>query len=197
MSPSILFNAALVLIDVQKAFDDPRWGQPYNPHTDANIGHLLGEWRRTGRPVVHVKHDSTKLTSPLSPDAEGNEIKEFAQPHYGEPLFHKNVNSAFIGTGLEAYLHNYGYSTVVIVGWVTDHCVSTTARMSGNLGFNTYVVDDACATHDRTSHTGKVIPAELIHESSLASLHGEFATVCSTEEILAAMGGKSNAAAKR
>lgn len=191
MSPSILFNAALILVDVQKAFDNPSWGKPNNPGADANIAKLLTAWRRTGRPVVHVKHDSQNPKSMLAPDAPGNEIKDFAKPQYGEPLFHKNVNSAFIGTQLESYLHTYGYPTVVIVGWVTDHCVSTTARMAGNLGFNTYVVADACSTHDRTMYTGQAVPAQTVHDSSLASLHGEFATVCTTEEVLEGIGAKA------
>ncbi len=194
MKPSILFNAALILVDVQKAFDDPSWGKPANPETDANIERLLSAWRRTGRPIVHVKHDSVRPSSILAPDAPGNEIKTFAKPQYGEPLFRKHVNSAFIGTDLESYLRTYGYSTVVVVGWVTDHCVSTTARMAGNLGFNTYVIADACTTHDRTSFTGNVIPAATVHESSLASLHGEFATVCTTEDILASIGARVGAA---
>jgi nicotinamidase-related amidase len=184
MPGAISHNAALLLIDVQKAFDDQCWGNCYRPEADANIGRLLDAWRNTARPVVHVKHDSVEPNSPLGPDSAGNEIKSFAQPHYGERLFRKHVNSGFIGTDLEGYLRREGHDTLVIVGWTTDHCVSTTARMAGNLGFKTYVIADACAAHDRQSHTGTTIPAAAVHEAALASLHGEFATVCTTEEML-------------
>ena len=187
-------NATLVLIDVQKAFDDPAWGAAHAPGTDGNITRLLEAWRKAARPVVHVKHDSVEPGSKLGPDAPGNELKEFANPHYGERLFHKHVNSAFIGTSLETFLRSEGHDTLVIVGWTTDHCVSTTARMAGNMGFKTYVVADACATHDRKSHTGATIPAKAMHESALASLHGEFATVCTTDEMLAALSGQVSSA---
>lgn len=184
MPSTISHNTALLLIDVQKAFDDPRWGNCHAPGTDANIARLLEAWRHTARPVVHVKHDSVQPSSLLGPDSAGNEVKPFAQPRYGERLFRKHVNSGFIGTDLEVYLRREGHDTLVIVGWTTDHCVSTTARMAGNLGFKTYVVADACATHDRLSHTGTTVPAAAVHEAALASLHGEFATVCTTEEVL-------------
>jgi nicotinamidase-related amidase len=194
MHDALPSNAALLLIDVQKAFDDPAWGAVHAPGTDANIARLLEAWRQTSRPIVHVKHDSTEPGSTLGPDAPGNELKDVARPHYGERLFHKHVNSAFIGTSLETFLRSEGHNTLIIVGWTTDHCVSTTARMSGNMGFKTYVVADACATHDRKTHSGATIPAEAVHEAALASLHGEFATVCTTEEMLAALSKQASAA---
>ncbi len=187
-------NATLVLIDVQKAFDDPSWGTAHPSVADTNMARLLEAWRRATRPVVHVKHDSIEAGSRLSPDAPGNAIKDFANPHYGERLFHKHMNSAFIGTSLETFLRGEGHNTLVMVGWTTDHCVSTTARMAGNMGFKTYVVADACATHDRKTHTGTTIPAETMHEAALASLHGEFATVCTTDEMLAALRERAAAA---
>jgi nicotinamidase-related amidase len=66
--------------------------------------------------------------------------------------------------------------------------------MAGNIGFKTYVVADACATHDRKSHDGATIPAKTMHEAGLASLHGEFATVCDTDEMLAVVSGQAVAA---
>src|SRR6476620_12235076 len=105
-------------------------------------------------------------------------------PLAGEPVVTKGVNSAFIGTDLEERLHAAGATTVVIAALTTDHCGSTTARMSGNLGFETWVVGDACATFDREGPDGESFPAELIHRTTLASLHDEFADVIATEEAL-------------
>lgn len=99
-------------------------------------------------------------------------------------MISKNVNSAFIGTDLEERLRRAEISEVVITGITTDHCVSTTARMAGNLGFKTFVVSDATAAHDRVGIHGKRYNARLIHETSLASLSGEFAEVVDSKELL-------------
>jgi len=94
------------------------------------------------------------------------------------------VNSAFIGTNLEQYLKEHGIHHVVITGLTTPHCVSTTTRMSGNLGFNTYLVSDATAAFGLKGPDGVYYDADQIHVISLATLHGEFATVLTTEELI-------------
>ena len=177
-------NAALIIIDVQAGFDDPVWGRRNNPQAEDHVARLLGAWRETQRPIFHVQHDSTEPNSPLRPGQAGNEIKEAVRPLAGEPLITKQVNSAFIGTDLEARLRQQGLDTLVIVGLTTNHCVSTTARMAGNLGFETTVVSDATATFDRVGHDGQRHTAEDVHAISLASLHQEFATIMDTESLL-------------
>ena len=99
-------------------------------------------------------------------------------------LFQKHVNSAFIGTDLECQLREHGYETLVIVGLTTPHCVSTTTRMAGNLGFNVYLVADATAAFEMKGHDGKQYTAEEIHAVSLATLNAEFAAVIETETLL-------------
>lgn len=185
-------DAALILIDVQEGFNDPRWGARNNPQAEEHMARLLAEWRRVGRPVIHVQHDSVVPGSPLRPGQPGNQIKAVVAPRAGEPVFHKTVNSAFIGTGLEKYLRERGLKTLVIVGLTTPHCVSTTARMAGNLGFEAYVVSDATAAYELKGPDGKPRSPENIHDISLATLHGEFATVVTSAELLGLAAGKSS-----
>ncbi len=181
-------NTALLLIDVQQGFDDPRWGERNNPDAERNIAALLMAWRQTHRPVIHVQHMSQEPDSPLRPDRPGNAFKPETVPRPGEPIFQKTVNSAFIGTALEAHLRARQIDTVVLVGITTDHCVSTTTRMAANLGFTAIVVSDGTATFERTGPDGEHHSAEQMHRLALASLHGEFATVRRTNDVLAEAG---------
>jgi nicotinamidase-related amidase len=181
-------NAALIIVDMQKGFDDPRWGKRNNPHAESNIERLLEVWRKSHMPVFCIQHCSKVADSPLRPGTPGNEIKDNVAPLSEEPVVRKNVNSAFIGTDLEAQLRRKDIGTLVIVGITTDHCVSTTARMAGNMGFDVYVISDATATFDRIGPTGKTYEAEVIHEVNLTSLHNEFATVVDTRDMLGRVG---------
>jgi len=178
---------ALLVIDVQLGFDDPKWGARNNPGAELKIAELLSVWRTHHWPVFHVKHNSTSAASPLRPASAGNRIKSVVAPLAGEPLVEKDVNSAFIGTDLEARLRKANVAQVVIVGLTTPHCVSTTARMAGNLGFNTFVASDATAAFEWRAHDGTTIPPDTMHFHALAALHGEFATVATSAAIVEKM----------
>jgi nicotinamidase-related amidase len=177
-------SAALILVDVQQAFVDPRWGQRNNPNAESNIARILESWRNSERPIRHVVHDSVEPNSLLRPGLPGNAIQSVAAPKTGEPVYHKHVNSAFIGTSLEKDLRQDGIDTLVIVGLTTNHCISTTARMAGNLGFKTFVVSDATATFSRLALDGTLRSADAVHSAALSDLQEEFATVVNTAQIL-------------
>ena len=180
-------NATLIVIDVQKAFDNPRWGARNNPAAETNVGRLLAGWRASGRPVVHVQHRNATAGRLFSPGEPGFEVKPEAAPLAREPIIYKSVNSAFIGTDLEARLRTHGVEVVVLCGITTDHCVSTTTRMAGNLGFDAVVVSDATATFERVGPDGRHWSAEDMPDSALASLNAEFAEVKTTEGVLGAL----------
>lgn len=177
----------LLLVDLQQGFDEPVWGQRNNPHLEQRASELLRVWRATGRPVVHVRHMSTDPRSPLRPGQHGNAFKPETAPVPGEAVIEKSVNSAFIGTTLETDLRRARCRGLIIVGLTTNHCVSTTARMAGNLGFVTWVVSDATASFDRVGPDGLEYRAEQIHSIALSDLHGEFATVVDTAAVVAAL----------
>lgn len=177
-------DPALVLVDIQQGLDDPWYGVRNNPDAEANAGKLLAAWREHGWPVVHIQHHSTNPQSPLYPGKPGTEHKPEVAPVEGEPVMTKNVNSAFIGTELETWLRDQSIEKVVICGLTTNHCVETSTRMSGNLGFDTYLAHDACAAHNLAGVDGSNYSADQVHAMSLANIASEFATVLSTDEII-------------
>jgi nicotinamidase-related amidase len=179
-------HAVLLVIDVQKGMDDPRLGRRNNPGAEKNIARLLQAWRTSGRPIIHVQHDSTGPNSPFRPGQPGHQLKPEAQPGPGEPVIHKNVSSAFIGTDLEHRLRTAQQNTVVIVGMMAEYCVNTTARMAENLGFHVFVVADATAAWEHKNFDGSVLSPDEVYRGVMATLHDEFAQVVTTDAVLAA-----------
>ncbi len=87
--------------------------------------------------------------------------------------------------GMDVYAKQYNRNNPdLVVGMQTNMCVSTTARMAGNLGFTTYVVSDATATFDSIGPNGKRYASDLVHDVALADLNGEFSTVVDTKTVL-------------
>jgi nicotinamidase-related amidase len=178
---------ALILIDIQKGLDDLEFygGERNNPDAERNAGMILEYWRKNNWPLFHVQHCSVTPGSPLTEGLPGNELKDEVKPVAGEPVIRKNVNSAFIGTDLKERLDSQGIHTVVIVGLTTQHCISSTTRMAANFGYETVVVSDATAAFRSRGLNGEPIPAQLVHDVSLATLNDEFAEMLSTSDILA------------
>jgi len=180
-----LKRPALILVDIQKGFEDIKYwgGHRNNPNAEFRASELLKIWRDIGLPVFHVQHCSSIMTSPLHETHPGNQFNDLVTPIEGEPIIRKNVNSAFIGTDLQVQLDNANITSLIIAGLTTDHCISTTTRMAGNLGYDTFLAADATATFNKKGINGRNFPAELIHETALASLNKEFATVVTSEFI--------------
>ena len=176
---------ALVVVDVQRGFDDPSWGRRDNPSCEANVATLIDAWRSRGLPLVFVRHDSDEPGSPLAPGQPGNDFKDVVT---GEPdlLVTKTVNSCFHGEpSLQAWLDGAGVERFYLCGITTNHCCETTARVGGNLGYDVRFVLDATHTFDRRDLAGEIIPAEEIARVTAANLHEEFATVTDSATAVA------------
>lgn len=183
-------DTGLLLIDVQKGVDVlTHWGGPSgrrnNADAEASMGKLLAEWRQRGLPVFFTQHDSREAASPLKLSEPGGAWKDGLAPRNGEPVVTKDVNSGFLGTNLEIILRRSGVARLVVAGFFTNMCVETTVRMAGNLGFDTYLVPEACATTNRIGPDGTDHDPELVHDMSVANMHGEFCTALSTQAALA------------
>ncbi|MBZ9785234.1 cysteine hydrolase [Pseudomonas sp. REP124] len=178
-------NAALIIIDQQKGILHPRLGPRNNPQAEDRMLELLNHWRRSARPIIHVQHLSCSEDSVFWPQQSGVEFQERFTPLAGEQLIQKQVPDAFCATGLETYLREAGIGQLIIVGVATHNSVESTARTAGNLGFETWVAEDACFTFDKADFFGNARSAQEVHGMSLGNLHGEYATVVSTAFILA------------
>jgi nicotinamidase-related amidase len=171
-----LDRTALVVVDVQRAFDDAgSWGRRNNPDCEANVASLIGAWREAGRPLVFVRHEF---------ESHDHAFKDVVS---GEPdlLVSKQVNSAFYGSpDLDAWLRESGIGSIALCGITTDHCVETTARMGANLGYDVLFVLDATHTFDRTGPDGTVMTADELARATATSLHEEFAAIVRTEQLV-------------
>lgn len=178
-------NPALLLVDIQKAFLEKDYPGLIRNNENAEFicGKILKKWRTLDLPIIHVRHSSTNPESKLHKSRPGFEFNDYVTPLETEMVLTKEVNSAFIGTNLENILIKSQIDTLVIVGMTTNHCISTTVRMSGNLGFDTYLISDSTACYNTKGINGEIIDCNTIYNSALASLQEEFATVIDSKEL--------------
>jgi len=185
-----LSKTALLVIDVQMAFvhrdekNEPRSA----PEAEENIARLLSVFRQGNLKIIHIHHHSRVEGSPFIAGLPGAVVQEFVKPGQGEAVYIKHVNSSFIGTTLERDLREQGIEHLIMCGATANHCVETTTRMAGNLGFDTYYVGDGVWAYGEVGPDGKIHTADEVHSMTLSNMHGEFATVVKTQEILAKLG---------
>lgn len=182
--PSLRERPCLVLVGVQKGFDDPYWGGRSRHEAEERIKELLGFWRGKKLPVVHLKHGSEEPGSSLRKGSVGAEFKKGLEPIESEMVFQKSRNSGFVDTELKSYLDREKIQTVVLVGFSLNHCVDATARSASDLGFVVYLVADAAVTFERIGPDGQRIGADQLESSILANLNQEFAAVIQSAELL-------------
>ena len=182
-------RTALVIIDMQKAIDDPSWakhGPRNHPNAEAAALQLLEAWRAAGRPIYHVRHDSVEPQSTYRPGQPGNSFKPGFAPEPGEEVIPNHTGSAFVATPLEKLLRERGQTDLVMAGVITNNSVETTVRHAATLGFHVTLAEDACFTFARPDWSGVLRTAEEVHALSLANLDSEYCRVATVAEVLAA-----------
>ena len=182
-------ETALLLIDVQVGVDVlSHWGgsngRRNNPDAETKMSQLLAAWRNAKLQVAFTRHDSRESASPLKFSLPTGAQKPGFEPAAGEIVVEKDVNSGFIGTDLEIQLRRAKISRLAIVGFFTNFCVETTTRMAGNLGFDTYLIEDCCSSSNRIGPDGVDRDPELVHAMTVANLHGEFCTAINFVDAL-------------
>jgi nicotinamidase-related amidase len=183
-------NTVLLLIDLQEGLDewDYYGGERNNHKAESNASRLLSYFRAQRRPIIHVKHNSINQASPLHPSKTGNAIKPEVYPLTHEIVLQKHKNSAFIDTDLDKKLKELRVKRVIIAGLTIEHCISSTVRMSANMGYETILIGEATAAFAKRDSKGKLINAQTVFEVSLANLKDEFAKVLSIDELIIQLG---------
>ena len=182
-------DTALVLVDVQVGVDDlSHWGgvngRRNNPDAEQVMLDLLSAWRAEGLPVAFTRHDSVEENSPLKLHLPSGELKPGFSIRDGDISVVKDVNSGFVGTPLHEEFTSRGVTRLVVVGFFTNMCVETTVRMAGNMGYDTYLVAEGCATTNRVGPDGVDHDPQIVHDMAVANLHGEFCTaLCHADAI--------------
>ena len=150
-----------------------------------NAGRLLEYFRAKRRPTVHIQHISLQKDAPFfSPDTDGVLFHESIEPRPGEVVIQKHFPNSFRETGLQELLTTRGVQELVVCGMMTHMCIDATVRAAFDLGYRCRVPHDACATRNLAFNQID-IPAHHVHGAFLAALGSVYATVSSTEELLA------------
>ncbi len=158
--------------------------EEHHPDAERRGARLLAAWRRTGRAVFHVKHNSVEPNSPYRPGQPGNEFKPEFVLLARETVIVKQTGSAFAGTNLQTLLEAGGHRTLVLFGVITNNSVEPTVRHAACLGFRLVLVEDACFTFAKPGWS-----ADEIHAVSLANLEGEYCEVTTAAAVLLPLDG--------
>ncbi len=174
-APAALKESTLVVVDPQHEYLDGALPLAGIDAALDEIAALLARAREAGSPVVHM----LQLGRPggLFDGARAQPVAR-AAPRPGEPVLRKARPSAFSGTDLDFVLRGLGRRDLVLAGFMTHMCVSTTARAALDLGYRTTVVASATATRDLPAPGGDgVIPAASVQRVALAELADRFAAI--------------------
>ena len=179
-------DATLIVIDVQEAIDDPRWGPRNNPGAEANIAALIAAWRTEELPIIHVRHDFGRTGLALRAGLARTSVQGLRHAARGRARRRKDNQQRLRRHGPRGHARRTRRDDAGLCGVLTPNSLEATARHAGNLGYQAFVVADASWAVDKVDLRGRRWPAEDVHALSLAHLHGEYATVVATSATLGA-----------
>jgi nicotinamidase-related amidase len=144
---------ALLVVDAQNEFS-AQGQRPVTNHAHAlsRIRAHVEQARQDARPIAFVVHYNKPDESPaFVPGSWGAELSPGLGPETGfgpERRFEKDVYGAFSAAGLESWLRSAGVTEVLIVGFYTHMCLSTSVREALVRGFDVVVDPEATGARD-------------------------------------------------
>jgi len=182
LNPPRLADSCLVLIDIQNEYRSGPLALPDAEPAIAVAAKLLARARQSGAAIFHIAHKG-RAGSLFDREAERGAIVSSLTPLAGELVIEKALPNAFAGTDLQAKLAATGRTNIVLAGFMTHMCVSSTARAALDLGLRTTIAADACATRDLPDGRGGALSARTIHEVALVELSDRFAIIAQGEAL--------------
>lgn len=182
LNPPKLGDSCLVLIDIQNEYRAGPLALPDAEPAIAVAAKLLTRARQSGAAIFHIAHKG-RAGSLFDREAERGAIVSSLAPLANEPVIEKALPNSFAGTDLQARLAATGRSNIVLAGFMTHMCVSSTARAALDLGLRTTIAADACATRDLPDGRGGALSARTVHEVALAELSDRFAIIAQGEAL--------------
>lgn len=177
LEPGRLSESAVVIIDAQNEYVTGKMPLPGVNAALDNIAILLKAARAAGAPVVHVQHKG-RAGGLFDPDADAFKLAPQAASASGEAIVEKPLPNAFAQTTLQDELTKTGKKSLIVAGFMTHMCVSSTVRAALDLGYRTTVIADASGTRDLPDPTGgPALSAAELHRAALAGLADRFAIV--------------------
>jgi len=176
LNPPKLADSCLVLIDIQNEYRSGPLALPDAEPAIAVAAKLLARARQSGAAIFHIAHRG-RAGSLFDREAERGAIVSSLTPLEGEPVIEKALPNAFAGTDLQTSIAATGRTNIVLAGFMTHMCVSSTARAALDLGLRTTIAADACATRDLPDGRGGALSARTVHEVALAELSDRFAII--------------------
>ncbi len=176
LAPARMSDASLILIDFQNEYLTGPIAVANAQPAIARAAHLLASARRTGTPVFHIAHKGRPGGLFDRAAARGQIVPDLL-PQAGEAVVEKGLPSSFAGTGLLDLLAETGRRELILAGFMTHNCVSSTARAALDLGYRVTIDPMACATRDLPDGHGGVVAAQTVHDVSLAALSDRIAII--------------------
>jgi nicotinamidase-related amidase len=163
-----LSDSVLVVIDAQREYVDGKLPLSGMAQSLAAGAKLLARARAAGTPVVHVVHRGGGAL--FNPQGVHFEVAAPLAPRAGESVVQKTLPNAFAGTNLQELLLKTGRKRLIVIGYMTHNCVSSTVRAALDLGYQSTVVAAATATRDLPDGRGGTLSATTVQAASLAAL---------------------------
>ncbi len=175
-------NTALILVDVQNDYFKGGRNELVNPEQSvAQAERALTLFREKDLPIIYIQHINLQEGATFFlPNSDGIKIHEQIYPLAKEKIITKHFTDSFFKTELHEYLKALDIKRLVICGMMSHMCIDTTVRMAKQLGYEVLLLADACTTKD-LSWKDTLIPAEIVHQTFMASLQGTFAKVIDTD----------------